>query len=171
MPSESFDHPSFRRELALAGSSWAAAAQLSCRNCRRVPGPSQPSASGCRPADGSCRALPREQEGGKAGRSAGERERIFVFGGPKPKIFPLEASRRFLPASWREAREPPMSRFPPSRLPVVTCSIVRGGPDSPRKLLRLGLRIGSQRSFAGSKEPGARKRRRSSAEACSSGGR
>ena len=44
-------------------------------------------------------ALPREQEGGKAGRSAGERERIFVFGGPKPKIFPLEASRRFVPAA------------------------------------------------------------------------
>src|SRR4051812_34406491 len=53
-------------------------------------------------------ALRREQEGGKAGRSAGERERIFVFGGPKPKIFPLEASRRVVcrrltAGVWREA--------------------------------------------------------------------
>jgi hypothetical protein len=53
----------------------------------------------------------RRKAGSREG-SAGKRERIFAFGGPKSKILFLEASRRIehstelLPRAWREAREP-----------------------------------------------------------------
>src|SRR3954468_14358731 len=90
-------------------------------------------------------ALPREQEGGKAGRSAGEARTHFCFWRTKTKnISPgSEHKIRGWRASGRAAREPPISRFPPSRLPVVSCSIARSGPKPPQKLLRFRLQLGS----------------------------
>jgi hypothetical protein len=99
------------------------------------------------------------REGGKICR---ERERIFVFGGPKPKISSLEGSRRFGRSPARSAHTP-KSGFPPSRLPVVRN--YNEAPDAneatplaaasagrylgpTRQLLRWGLRRGSQLSGA-----------------------
>jgi hypothetical protein len=85
--------------------------------------------------------------GGKVCRGA---RTHFCFWGTKTKNISPASEQKIRAvslsrASWREAREPPISRFPPSRLPVVTCSIARGGLEPPRKLLRFRLRIGSQR--------------------------
>ena len=99
----------------------AAQPQLACRSFRGVEGQDERAPRAAVLLTARAEALPREQEGGKAGRSAGERERIFVFGGPKPKIFPwkrAEDSRWRLVAGVlaRSARTPNLSlpAFPPS---------------------------------------------------------
>jgi hypothetical protein len=103
------------------------------------------------------------RENRKAGRREGPvggRERIFVFGGPKPKIFPLEASRRSEAGgpSWREAREPQSlaSRLPafllfPARSHEVARSRHRSFCDSGCSLAAKMCRI--VRSCGGAATP------------------
>jgi len=89
----------------------------------------------------------------QGGREDGRRERIFVFGGPKPKILPSRETWRAEPATllqtrWRK-REPKNSRLflvlPSSRPPCEKISLVRGGLSPLQQLLRVRLRIGSPR--------------------------
>jgi hypothetical protein len=76
----------------------------------------------------------------KIRRPEGEREeRIFVFGGPKPKILlSKDRSRR----ARRRQREP-YSLCSPFRSSCEKISIVRGGLDPAQQLLRVELRRGS----------------------------
>ena len=93
------------------------------------------------------------------GRSEGQegerRERIFVFGGPKPKIFPSKESRRggardAAADSLAAARPPklsPLLALPISRSSCEKISSARGGLTPLRKLLRFELRVGSPRQM------------------------